>query len=453
VTAVAGVPDYYANADVRERITEYCGATSEHGPTCSFVSELAPPGHVTWAAATRQPADRLPDLLDRGWDISRSLSDRASLIVYFELEMSDPDDPGRALLQPVDAFEAMEPAYRVVCEELDRLELPLLDVMTGRGYHFAGRLPLTSAAVTHLAAIAPEGSPRADRAFHGLGMALEYLAQNVYQRASRGRLPVVPNGVEVGGEWGHRQSVSIDFSAYGDPLRERQMRVAFGTYQHHRVRPDIFGVRAARDVAPLAALPRRRRPLAWMLKHARTLDDAIVMAQGERARLPDVADGIENTVVEYTASPLCDIHRVFYAVQPQGPSEWPATYDRVAGHGLPPCIARALQAPNDALLKPTVLQQLTRFFMARGWAPPDVAGLVWSKYARDHGWGDRWTRLDPRRRAEFDVRVFASAVSAGVDEAVDFNCVSAQEKGLCPRSGCPHDLRVERAQLLERVAV
>jgi hypothetical protein len=414
---------------------------------------LAPPGFVTWVTAPRYPTDRLPHLLDRGWDISRSLSDSSSLIVYFEIEISDPDNPGQALLRPFDAFAAIEPAYRVTCDELDRLELPLLDVMTGRGYHFAGRLPLTSAAVTHLAALAPKGPPRAERAFHGLGMTLEYLAQNIYQRASRGRIPVVPIGVEVGGEPGCRQSVSIDFSTYGDPLRERQMRVAFGTYQNHRIRPDIFGERAAREVAPLAALPRRRRPLAWMLTHARTLDDAIVMAQSERVRLPNVAAGLENTVAEYTASPLFDIHRAFYAEQPHAPSEGPGTYDRVDEHELPPCIARALQAPNDALLKPTVLQQLTRYFMARGWAPPHIAGLVWSRYARDHGWGNRWTQLDPRRRAEFDVRVFASALAAGIDEAIDFNCVSAQEKGLCPRSGCPHDLRVERAQLLERVAV
>jgi hypothetical protein len=341
----------------------------------------------------------------------------------------------------------------VVCEELDRLELPLLDVMTGRGYHFAGQLPLTSPAVSHLAALAPTGQPRAERAFHGLGMTLEYLAQNVYQRASRGGLPVVPNGVDVGGARGHRQSVSFDLSAYGDPLRERQMRVAFGTYQHHRIRPDIFGERAAGGVPPLAVLPRRRRPVTWMLEHARTLDDALVMARGERARLPDVARGTENTVLEYTASPLFDIHRAFYAVQPHEPGEWSQTYDRLSEHELPPCIARALHAPNDALLKPTVLQQLTRYLLAQGWAPPHIAGLVWSRYARDCGWGDRWTRLDARRRAEFDVRVFASALVAGVDEAIDFNCVSAQEKGLCPRSGCPHDLRAERARLLERMAV
>jgi hypothetical protein len=77
---------------------------------------------------------------------------------------------------------------------------------------------------------------------------------------------------------------------------------------------------------------------------------------------------------------------------------------------------------------------------------------VWSRYARDFQWGDRWARLDPQRRAEFDVRVFAGALLAGLDRAIDFNCVSSQEKGLCPRSGCTHDLRDDRERLLRRVA-
>ena len=38
--------------------------------------------------------------------------------------------------------------------------------------------------------------------------------------------------------------------------------------------------------------------------------------------------------------------------------------------------------------------------------------------------------------------------SGGDRTLVDFNCVSAQEKTLCPRQACAHDLRVERDRLL-----
>ena len=51
-------------------------------------------------------------------------------------------------------------------------------------------------------------------------------------------------------------------------------------------------------------------------------------------------------------------------------------------------------------------------------------------------------------RAEFDVRVFAGLVATGLDRMVDYNCVSAQQKGVCPGTGCAHDLRIERECLL-----
>jgi hypothetical protein len=209
----------------------------------------------------------------------------------------------------------------------------------------------------------------------------------------------------------------------------------------------------AREVATIVALPRRRRPLRWMLEHARTLDDGLVMAQSEHALLPNVRQGLDNLVVEYEASALHDIHCAFYAGRANGPDQWPLTYNRLREQELLPCVAQALRRPNDALLKPTVLQHVTRYFLAEGWRPRQIASLVWSKYARDFAWGDRWARLDAQRRAEFDVRIFASAVLSGIDEAIDFNCVSSQEKGICPRSGCQHDLRSDRARLLARVAV
>jgi hypothetical protein len=80
--------------------------------------------------------------------------------------------------------------------------------------------------------------------------------------------------------------------------------------------------------------------------------------------------------------------------------------------------------------------------------PRDIAAIVHSRYAKDFGWGDRWSRLDAETRAEFDVRVFAGLIADGLDRGIDFNCRSAQEKELCPGGTCHHDLRVDRANLL-----
>jgi hypothetical protein len=72
-----------------------------------------------------------------------------------------------------------------------------------------------------------------------------------------------------------------------------------------------------------------------------------------------------------------------------------------------------------------------------------------SRYALDSNWGARWFWLDRRTRAEFDVRVCAGLVAAGLDRSVDFKCRSAQEKSLCPGHSCVQDLRVNRQQLID----
>ena len=39
-------------------------------------------------------------------------------------------------------------------------------------------------------------------------------------------------------------------------------------------------------------------------------------------------------------------------------------------------------------------------------------------------------------------------IATGLDTMIDFNCVSAQEKQICPGVGCAHDLRVDRERVL-----
>lgn len=443
---------YYADPDVQQRIREYCGAVNGV-ESCAFVSQLAPAALVTWASAPRRLPSRLPELFTAGWDISRSLLDHRSLIVYFEIDVDDPDAPDDALLRPAQTFFDLEPVYRAVRTELTRLDWPLLDVMTGRGYHFSGQVPFNAPVVSAVARLAPLDAPAHERAHIGLGMVLELLAHNVHRRAAHHGIPVVFDGVEVGRGGLGREAVSLDLSGYGDPVGERQMRVAFGTYQSHRVRPDLFGDRAAKDVPVIVAVPRRGRAVFWMLEQARTTEQAAALAPFEHSELPDATGGLAKLVEEYEVSRLATFHRAFYDERMYGPNQWADTYDRWSQTDVVPCVAFALQYPNDALLKPTVLQHVTRYLMANGWSPRHIAGIVWSKYARDYQWGERWSRLDAQRRAEFDVRVFAGAIVSGLDQAIDFNCVSSQEKGLCPHLGCSHDLRDDRERLFAKAAL
>lgn len=457
--------EYYHDPAVRARIREYCGAIGKDPPTCAFVTPLCPGPLTRWETAAHLESAALDRVLDRGCDLSRSMWDTKSLLVHLDIDYFENVLAGDALLRPGHAFLRLEPVFRTIRFELARLELPLFDVMTGRGYHFTGQIPIDAPVVGRLAGLGRPAAARhlsdtpgaldarRDQAFLGMGMVLEGLAHHLLQRAAPlTAVPIVLNGTEVGHGGIGRESISIDLSYCGDLLEERRIRVAFGTYQSHIFRPDIFGANTAEFVPPLATVPRRERTLVWMLEHGRQLDQARALAERETTVLPDVTHGMERLVEEYLLSPLAEAHHAFYAMAAHPLGSWPDTYDRLDARSLPSCVARPLLTPNDALLKPTAVQHVTRALLSRGWHPRHVAGLIRSRYARDFGWADRWSRMDPLRRADYDVRVFAGLVTAGVDEAIDFNCVSAQEKGLCPYDACGHDLRRDRARLLQRVA-
>ena len=118
---------------------------------------------------------------------------------------------------------------------------------------------------------------------------------------------------------------------------------------------------------------------------------------------------------------------------------------------LPACVKHPLAAPNDLLLQPACIQHVTRWLTAAGMPPRDIAAIVQARYSADFGWGDRWSWLDAETRAEFDVRVFAGLLATRLDGAIDFNCRSAQEKGLCPVAHCQRDLRADRTRLQRTV--
>jgi hypothetical protein len=463
---VESVADYYAHPAVRDRLAEYCGGGAGAAPTAAYVAALRDDQrpHLTWERAISVPAARMAALFAEPGDLSRSLWDAASLLFVLDIDYLNLDVPQEPFTHPAEVFVKLEPVYRAVRRELARFAVPALDVMTGRGYHFTGRVPLGHDVVDQLAGLVPETpawfagcdrrrppgieatlTERQARASAGLGRLLEYLAQLLLRRTARtSAVPVVVNGTIVGrhGPVG-RECASIDFSHAGDPLDVRHARIAFGTYQWHRFRPDIFG-QAAASFPPLVALPRRHRDLAGMLARGRSLDVGAREAARSTAVLPDLADGLARLVADYAASTLGAFHRAFDAgLRAAGGAV--RALDLAA---LPPCLAACLETPNDLLLRPEHLQYLTRALLSRGWQAAEIAALVRAAYQADHQWGDRWLRMDPATRAEFDVRVFAGLVATGLDRLVDYNCVSAQEKGMCHGIGCAYDLRLDRERLL-----
>jgi hypothetical protein len=460
------LPAYYDSADVRHAMLEYRGVTGTDPSTAVYLCGLCPGDAAmpSWDHhAVRVAPAKLDVLCAAGCDIARSLWDRTHLIFLIELDYENIDEPAEPYLRPAETFFKVEPVYRAARRVFAGLGLDVQTIMTGRGYQFRGRIELEDPLIARLAAMAPDTpgwhadvpsrlppdvhaamSAEHARAAAGLGMLLEFAAHLISRAsAAAARIPVVFNGTIVGSGTVGRECVSIDFSHAGDPLDVRHFRAAFSAYQWHLMRPDIFGPLAKRHVPPLVALPREHQSLAAMLTRGRTLRVGRSAARRTSVRMPDLSRGVARLLEAYQASPLAAYHAEFYATLSAAPRD-------VNLQAVPPCMRATLTQPNDLLLKPEHLQHLVRGLMARDWTPSDIARLVQQKYEEDHAWGDRWTWMHARTRAEFEVRVFSGMIRTGLDTLIDFNCVSAQEKDLCPGSSCAYDLRRDRERLIDQ---
>jgi hypothetical protein len=124
-------------------------------------------------------------------------------------------------------------------------------------------------------------------------------------------------------------------------------------------------------------------------------------------------------------TPLSEIRRFhdeFYAVEPEPPPRWPATYDRLSSEELPPMARHALEHPNDILLKPEFVRQVVGALLERRWHPRHIAGLLRSKYERDYGWLNMWYIYSALTRADFHVRVLAGMIRTGRDRIGSLKC-------------------------------
>jgi len=80
-------------------------------------------------------------------DLARSLRDRRSLIFFIDLDHHNSERPGDPFLDPEAVFLQMEPVFRAVRHTLGGYGLTPIILMTGRGYHFAGRIPIDAPVV------------------------------------------------------------------------------------------------------------------------------------------------------------------------------------------------------------------------------------------------------------------------------------------------------------------
>jgi hypothetical protein len=405
------IEQYYDDPHVRARIVEYCGSTLGRRPTAAYLTALGLAGS---GSAPYDPA--------------RSLWDLENLLFFLQVDYENADHPEEPFVHPADALLKLEPAYSACRAVFGSFGLDVLAVLSGRGYHFVGRIPLDALVVDALASLAgatpcwhagvaarrPHGltatmTARHAQAAEGLGLIIEHVAHLVLARAWTSPTPFVVNGVRIRNGIGRRDCVSIDFSHLGDPLDVVRIRTAFSAYRRHQQRADLFGPDAA-SLPPLVALPRGRQPLVSFLTDGRGFDVGRQAARETHAFVPDVTRGIGELLRDYARSPLAEFHRQFRA-ECRAASLLPDWRSQ----DLPLCVTAPLEAPDRLLGHPERVQQLVRALLGNGWTAAQIAALVEQKYDEAQLPGDRSPRFDPRSRAEFDVRVFSGLVATGAD--------------------------------------
>ena len=105
---------YYRDPNVRARIREFLGATTDQEPSCEFVAagdENATPPFAPYSPRA------LNSLLDAGFEISRSLWDHYALIADFDIEYVNFDNPAEAFVDSERVFAIQQP----VVETIERL--------------------------------------------------------------------------------------------------------------------------------------------------------------------------------------------------------------------------------------------------------------------------------------------------------------------------------------------
>lgn len=460
--------DFDSDPGVLERILEFLGGDSLDEVTCEFMTADDCSPHVRLEP---RPVSQLESCLRQHLDVGRSLWDRRALVVDLDVEYVNFDRLAEAYVAPERAFGLQRPLVAAILQTLDEYGIKPLHLLSGRGHHFLWQIARDSVAFQQLADLGhvpvplrdwnaqpqpPHGhsvDSRLGAAYAGLGQLAEFMAHRVLDRMSgQDAIPIALTAVEAClGDRG-REMLSIDISEYGDPLPTRGTRVPFNVYLKPQQQRHLLGLEVAASLPPLFVIPVDGIHEHEALRIMRDPDAVRELAKRSSARIPDQSNGTERLIAEYSQSSLARFHEWFYAAEHDPPERWPQTYDRTPLDSLPHCVRILLEEPNDRLLKPAGIQHLVRVFSSLGWHPRHIAGLIRSKYERDHGWGDMFYRTNACSRADFYARLFAGLLATGRDQLRDFNCRATQEKQFCPSDHCAETLEAFRPSLTERTS-
>jgi len=459
------IHEYYKDKHVRARLYEFLGGNSLDSATSMFISECDPPS-IRLGANLRLPSE-LDYFLDNGLDLSRSLWDKNSLIAHLDIEYVNFDYLAEPYLDPIRAFTIQKSSEWAIERLLLNNEIAPLHLLSGRGHHFAWRINRGSAAFGKLSQIGrlprhlemkyavahePVNKP-VDRdlgsAFAGLGLVMEYVAMKVREDAQEEcPIPIELSAVEIPPQERGREMVSLDITEYGDLLNTRVIRIPFTIYLKPWRCDGILHDAIRGKVPPMIVIPLHELDVQEGLEVMRDFNAAADLATRASVQIPDQSKQMLDLIDVYKASDVAAFHDWFYSVEHELPELWNRTYDITPLDSIPPCTRYVLENPNDLLLKPAGIRQIVRIFLALGWHPRHIAGLIRSKFERDFGWGGEWYFYDAATRADFYTRIFSGMIVTRRDTLWDFDCEHTKKSGycfnqqqLCRMSGFRHSLQ------------
>lgn len=418
---------------ILNRVYEYLGGEDLQSLSCTY---LAACDGQDPRKIEKYPIEQLEALLKRGAPLARSLDDKTSVICHLDIEYVNFDDPTFAYTNPMEAYSKQQPVVRCIEEQLVSFGIQPLHLVTGQGHHFVWQISRTSKCINRLANLAFQNQPcqptdRHEQIFHGLGLVMEFLANEIRNQATQeSEIPVEVTAIHVGyTPSGKREMISLDISEYGDPLDSRMIRIPFTNYCKPWNSGLIDRCALGGKVAHFFTIPMHEMNIEQCIESRQDAAQIKKLSRQTSVTIPDQAKGMLNLISSYEISQLRSVHKRYYR-------------DKIEFHrpltleGLPRCIHQALSQPNDLLLKPTMLQLVTRFLLSEQWQPREIADYITTIF-RDNtfDWGEAWIDYDPAMRADFYIRVFSSLLATGNDPLIDFNCTSQQEKGYCWHEG------------------
>jgi hypothetical protein len=456
----------YSDKDIRRRMHEFLGGPGPEEATSVYISRCDRCAYNDLHVVHPRELD---SFLDQDMDVARSLWDLECLVVDLDIEYVNFDFPAEPYLDMERSFRLQQRVEQVARRTLLEYGIEPLHLLSGRGHHFVWQIrrfsPVYSRLVEfgriterlgHLYALRHpprdlEIEPDLGKAFAGLGLIMEFLAHCIKQRgAPRSEIPVEVTAVEVGPATRGREMVSIDISEYGDPLHTRMLRIPFSVYRKPLEKGLTADPLLAVQIPSIYMVPVPGESFSDPSGLMRDPFQIMELARQTCTQIPDQTEATAALVEAYAESELRQFHDWYYEEDHDTPQDWALTYDQTPLENLPGCTRFILENPNDYLLKPAGIAQVTRAMMSMGWHPRHVAGLIRSKYERDYGWGPQWDQYDQAARADFYTRLFAGLFVAGTDELIDMNCHSTKEKHFCfyPEGHCRLDQY--RVSLIER---